>query len=106
MPDFVGADANERREQEKAAAIKAMREIAHRLVDHEEVFGPMEFLTEVLPAIIIDQIERVFEPEDEVVILEHVVKATQKILVDLCKEDLPDLEGLGFAWKGGPRLIT
>jgi len=95
--DFIGQNADERRKQEIAAAIKTIREITTRLFD-EQVFGPSDFLTELVPAIVLDQIELwgdgFYHP------MNRVVHAMQKLGMEKAQweegEEHP--EGLGCRW--------
>ena len=98
MADFIGEDAGERRKQEIADAVKTLNGIVARLYD-QQVFNPPEFLTELLPAIILNMTENwgygdVYED------LNTVVIATQKLLNVLAQwepgEEHP--EGLGCKW--------
>jgi hypothetical protein len=98
MDFFIGQNADERRKQEIADAVKTLNGIVARLYD-QEVFNQPEFLTELLPAIILNMTENwgygdVYED------LNTVVIATQKLLNVLAQwepgEEHP--EGLGCKW--------
>ena len=95
MDFFIGQNADERRKQEIADAVRTLNGIVARLYD-QQVFNQPEFLTELLPAIILNMTENwgygdVYED------LNTVVIATQKLLNVLAQwepsEEHP--EGLG-----------
>lgn len=100
--DFIGQDADERRKREIETVVKTVREITIRLLD-EQVFGQSELLTELLPAIILDQTDSYGYGEfygD----LDKVLIATQKLLMETSRGDdddpfdEPDRVGLGCRW--------
>ncbi len=97
-PDFIGQDADERRAREIEVVVKTISEITNRLYDIQ-VLQQSEFLTELLPAIILDQISA-WGYGDPYMDLNKVVLATQKLAMERAQweegEDHP--EGLGCRW--------
>jgi hypothetical protein len=97
-PDFIGQDADERRAREIKVVVKTISEITNRLYDIQ-VLQQSEFLTELLPAIILDQISA-WGYGDFYEDINKVVSATQKLAMERAQweegEDHP--EGLGCRW--------
>jgi hypothetical protein len=115
-PDFIGQDADERREQEIEAAVKTVHEIANRLFD-EQIFGPDEILTKLIPAIVMDQIgtwsDDFYRTMNKVVFAMqhlddddyHASRAFFDDIYDLVGREggCKDVEGLGCKWSN-PRF--